>query len=336
MKKLFMGALLLGSLSAHASIITVNQTSCTLGPACAAADAALQSFVDADLPSVGIGKYATGIANANGFTYAGMGSDYSDDFSLFMVRGAFGGSVSGDLDNPGGADGFGFGAATTVGVNLDLLPVDKIGPIDLSKMDLFVSFMSYSVDQDSGNSSFTGDTSHFGIMARYQLVDTKDILPGYMLEWGGVQLHTGFQRSSFDLNMSTRFDNQTVDIGPETGTFGNAGATFAIESSSTTIPIEVSTFLRAAYVFTFYAGAGFDIVSGSSDVGLVSSGTFTSTNYSADINAGETGSGDADATNFRAFGGFQFNIPLVRLYAHVNKGLGSDLIGAHFGAKFTW
>lgn len=343
MKKLILGTFLTAFISvpSHAITISVTQNSCTLpggssGAACSAAKQAIDTFVNADLPDVSIGDYGTGIANANGFAYKGLGSDYADKFDYFVLRAAGGIAVEGDLDKPESASGIGLGATATVGVNLDLLPIDKVGPVELSKMDLFISFMSISPDQDFDKTNAALDLSAFSIMARYQIMEGKDIIPSYLLEWGGIFLHTGFQRSSFEGVITTKFDDETVDLGTENGVFGNSSAKFSIDTTTTTIPIEVSTYLRAAYVFTFFGGAGFDLVSGSTDVELSAGGNITSTGYDATILASESDSGDADATNFRAFGGIQFNIPFLRVYAQMNKGIGNDLFGANFGVKILW
>ena len=314
MKKLLMGALLGASLSASAVTVTITQTSCSLpggsgGAACNAADQAMQDFVDADLPEVSLGDYGSGIANSTNFAYKGLNSDYSDIFDFFMLRAGGGIAVQGDMSEPEKAEGIGLGASVTVGVNLDLLPVSKIGPIDLSKMDLFVSFASLDQEQDLEETNTDVELSHFAVSARYQIVDEKDIIPGTLLQWGGVHLHTGFQKSSIKGTITQKFDDQVVDLGSgQTATFGNSSAKFQLESSTFSIPIEVSTFLRAGYVFTFFGGAGLDIVSGSTDVSIGANGTATGTGYTANISADESDSGEAEATNMRAFGGLQFNI----------------------------
>jgi len=344
MKKLLLGAVLATlSLSSYAVTVTVNNTSCTgayaTGTICDQLDAEIKKMVDDDLPDASIGDYGTGLANANGFAQKGLGSDYSDKFTYFMVRGGVGAAVDGDLSKPESADGFGFGAAVTAGINLDLLPIDKIGPVDLSKMDLFVSMMSYNVDSEDKDFTAKGDFSHFSVMARYQIMEGKDIFPGHMLEWGGVFLHTGLQRSSFKADLTSSFKDQTVTVSGQDATFGNTNATFNLETTTTTIPIEVSTYLRTIWALTFSGGAGFDLVSGTTDVSLSASGSVigsTGGNFQTDITASESDSGKADATNFRAFGGVQFNLPFFRIYAHVNKGIGNNLVGANVGAKILW
>ncbi len=348
MKKLLWSSLLLFAWNVHAVNVSVS-TSCGTLPGtaddattlCGQLNSEVQALVDEDLPDVTLGKYGTGIANANSFAQSGLGSDYSDKFDIFMIRAAGGAAVQGELDDMENAEGVALGATATIGINLDLLPINKVGPIELEKMDLFVSFIGYDMDRTEEDTEVEGEISALGIMARYQIVDGVDIIPGSLLKWGGVFVHTGFQRSSLEAKITQKFDNETVSLnGGQSATFGDASATFDAKVATNKIPFEVSSYLRAAYVFTFFGGAGFDLVSGSTDVDLaasgVASGNGAASGFTSTISADESDSGDADATNFRAFGGLQFNVPFVRLTAQFNKGLGNDLFGVNFGAKILW
>ena len=297
-----------------------------------------------DLPDVPIDTYAEGISDSNAFAIKGQGSDYADNFSLFSVKASAGAALKGDLDevsdNPEAAEGIGLGGAITIGLNLDLLPIDKIGPIEFKKLDVFASFFSYSLDQDMDQTTLEGDISSFGVYARYRLIDAVDFVPGNLLQWGGLHLHTGYQRSSMNISISQDLEDQKVESNGATAQFQNGFAKFDIESQTSFIPVEVSTFFRMAYVFTVYTGAGFDYNLGDTELDLTAAGnvagTGAATGFSADVDASENGSGGPEATNFRAFAGLQFNVPFVRVYAQVNKALGSDLIGANAGIKILW
>lgn len=332
------------SLTAQAIDITVNNVQCTgayaSGTICDQLDAEINNLVEEDLPDVSIGEYGTGISNANGFAYRGLGSDYSDSFDIAAVRLGGGLAVEGDLSDAESASGVGVGAALSVGVNMGILPIDKIGPVEMDKLDVFFSFMSQNLDQDIEDSTVEGDLSYLGIMARYHIMEGYDILPGNMLSWGGVYVHTGIQRSSWSVDLTQAFDDETVEVSGQDATFGNSSARFGIESSTLSIPIEVSTHLRTVWAFTFFGGAGLDLVlDGSTDVELEASGSVTGTtggNYQTDISASEDDSGEADATNLRAFGGVQFNIPFARLTTQFNKGLGNDLNGFNIALKILY
>jgi hypothetical protein len=347
MKNLIMGMLLTAlPLSAFAVNITVTQSAgCVAGlgggaPAIAACNglvSEINTLVSADTPDVNIDKYAAGMANANAFAMKGQGSDYAENFTHFVFKPSFGVALDGDMDKPENANGIGLGGALTVGLNLDMLPFDKIGSVEMKDLDIFISFMNYDIDESQDDTSFAGELSSFGIFARYRFMEGKDIFPGYMLEWGGIHLHTGLQRSTMGIKLTQSFKDQTVTSGSTTGTFGDSSAVFNIDTTTTSIPLEISTYMRMLYVFTLYTGLGLDYNIGDGEVGLNASGSVSSSGTEvATISANETGTGDAQATNFRGFLGLQFNVPLVRLYVHVNKGLGNDLFGANFGAKITY
>jgi hypothetical protein len=334
-------------MAASAIDITVNTTSCgTLttgtGGQCESLENQIRTEVNKDVPEVSIDKYAEGISDSTAFAMKGQGSDYADDFDIFTIKGSLGAAFKGDMDEPEQAEGIGLGAAVTVGVNLNVLPVDKIGGVELKDFDLFFSAMSYNTDQDMDDLTLKGDLNSLGMHVRWRFIDGVDIFPGNMLRWGGVQIHTGYQRSSMKIDMIQSLKDQTVDSGSgPTATFGDASVNFSIDSQTSSIPFEISTSIRALYVFTLYTGFGFDYnVSGSTDIDLDASGTVTGDGstggYQASINANESGDGSISTTSMRAFLGLQFNVPVVRIYVHANKGLGDDQLGVNTGVKINW
>lgn len=345
--------LLITSLSASAIEITLGTPTCTgtFSANCAAFTTEIRTELNDNLPDEDITKYANGVSNATVIANAGKGSDYGQNFDLFTVKlsGGIGldASTSG-FDDMKNANGFAVGGGLTGGVNLDLLPIKKFGFIDFSKMDLFFNISSLSIDRDIDDSTAKGSIGGFGFMARYRLIDAKDLPSKYLMQWGGLHLHTGFQRSTMDINYSQDFDDQTVsyDAGGGitlNGTFNNAKGIFDLESETNVIPIEVSTYMRFLYVFTLYGGAGLDIASGESNIKFNGSGSISGTatapgtgTYSNTMSADESASGSPEATNFRGFIGLQFNAPVVSLYVHVNKNVSKDIVGANFGLNIAW
>lgn len=348
MKKcLLVGSLLLiNSIAAYSiEVSVVRRAGCTLGSVCDDLDAQVKQEIENGLPDASFGDYTTGMANSNSFAQVGLSSDYSDDFDVAAIKLAIGTAFQGDADkiadDPATAEGIGIGAAATFGINLDILPIDKIGFIDLTRMDLFVSLGMLDQNKDEDDLEIDGKINYFSVMGRYRLMDEVDIIPGNLLKWGGVHLHTGIQRSTFDAKFTKSFNDEVVDVGGgQTATITDTAAIFDINTTTTTIPVELSTYIRTIWALTFFGGGGFDFVSGSSKVKLnavgTASGNGVSSSYISDITASESDSGDADPTNFRAFAGVQLNVPFVRLFLQANKGLGSDLNGLNFGAKILW
>ena len=338
MKKLLIGLILTLPITGYSINITINE-SCgsLLSDQCAELTQAIRDKANGETPDISLGTYATGIANSTAFSSKGQSSEYADNFDLLTIKGSVGAAVQGDLNDFQEAEGFGASAAVTVGLNLDLLPVDKIGDVELKNFDVFFSFMNYDVDTEKGDEEFKGDTSSFGMHIRWRFLEGQEYIAGHLVEWGGVQLHTGVQRTSMNLSLRRNLKDQSVTAGGLTGTFGDSLVKFDIESQITSIPFEISTSARLLYILTLYTGVGFDYNIGSTDISLNGAGNASGpSGYTAAISANEDQTGDADATNFRAFLGAQLNLPVVRLYVHANKGLGNDLLGVNGGIKFNW
>ena len=324
--------------------VTVDSGACTgtgLSAAqCTQLQTELQSEVEDTSTSVSIDKYATGTANALAVASKGKNSDYADIFSVAVVNAGAGVGLSGDASNPEGADGVALSTGVTVGVHMGLLPIKKIGFIEMDKLDLFGSFLGIDQKQDSDDSELDTEVSNFGFMARYQLLEGADFVPGYMVEWGGVHVHVGFYKSTMKLTYTQQMDDVSSTVGGQTATFTNSTGTFTIDTEVTSIPIEISTYVRLAYLFTLYGGFGVDINSGSSDVGVSASGDIfigaTDIGGIANNPAETEGDGSPEGLDYRAFAGIQFNIPFLRLYLQGQKGLGSDTFAMNFGAKILY
>jgi hypothetical protein len=353
MKKLLVGLVLALPMAAQAIEINVATTNCPVGisggtpsddtAVCNQLQQDIATEANKNVPEVSIDKYAEGISDSTAFAMKGQGSDYADNFDIFTIKGSLGAAFKGDMDEPEQAEGIGLGAAVTVGVNLNLLPIDKIGGVELKDFDLFFSAMSYSTDQDLEDLTIEGDTSSLGMHVRWRFIEGVDIFPGNMLRWGGVQVHTGYQRNSMKIDMTQSLKDQRVETNNGNATFGDASVKFNIDSQTSSIPFEISTSIRALYVFTLYTGFGFDYnISGNTDIDLGASGTVSgdaggaAAGYQASINANESGDGSISTTSMRAFLGLQFNIPVVRIYVHANKGLGDDQLGVNTGVKINW
>jgi hypothetical protein len=343
MKKLLGLLLLSTSFASQAQIfdITINDCGGLSTTQCSQIENELEDSANADLPDVSLSKYADGIANSVALAPKGLDTDYANDFDLFLVGVGGGLAVDGDLSKPESASGVGFNGAILAGVPLKLLPVKKLGPVDLNKAQLFFSFFSYSLNQKQDESEFTGKLNTMGAHVRYQLVDPKTVLPGYMLQWGGVHLHTGFQISKNKLGVESSIPDTETELDGAPGTtasFENGTAEFTIDTSTTSIPVELSTYARFLYVFTLYGGVGMDFNSGKTDIDFESGGDIVgsglATGLDANASLDESESGKVKGSWFRYFAGLQFNIPFVRLYAQLQKA--GDVQAVQAGLKILY
>lgn len=135
-----------------------------------------------------------------------------------------------------------------------------------SKM-LGVTIFDSSGVNTSGNNlnlDISMTTATFGITANYQLIKPFNI--PILYRWNGISLGTGFIYSSFNVNanadLSSLFPSDSTNPTPA-NTFK---ATFDINSSSVTVPIEISTGIRLLSALNLSVGAGIDLKFGGSNV----------------------------------------------------------------------
>ena len=357
MKKLLVLALMLTSTASFAQLLKVD-LSCTgnYSAYCDDLESQLQDEINGqDVPDAPIGEFADQMANAISISTAGQGSDYSNLFDIFVVGlnpVALGADVDiDDIDNADSA-GVALSPSMVVGVNLDVLPVDKIAGVELKNFDLFFNYFSQKNDKmiDEDGTTVGGEISNFGAHIRYKWIAPKSALGG-LFQWNGVQVHTGYRFAKNKLSM--KYDLGAVDgistdpdgAGPaNTVNLGISGAqtTASIESSSHTIPLEISTAARALYVFTIYGGLGLDYnLKSESEIDVTASGNLTSDQTGGDsvtgnIIANQGADGEGSATNFRSFFGLQTNIWILKLGAQVQKSLSDDTLAVNVGAKIAW
>lgn len=345
MKKLIVLSLLF-SFAASAGVFKITNRNCGVGgSACQAAMDQLENDINADLPDADASTYLPGMANAAIASGKSQSGDHSNDLDFMMVSANVGvGLDTGDQDLndfiSGDAEanqirGFGLNAAITIGLDLGILPVDKLGPIDLEKMDLFVSAMKLEEGKEGVDDQYA-ELTYFAVKARYHLYEGNSILPGGMLKWGGVYVSTGIEKSSLRMVLQEQFADSSTS-GGVTASY-NGTATFGADIDVTSIPIEVSTYVQTLYALTFYGGLGVDF-----NFGEAKSVANLSSNIS--VTGGDSGTGTLDlgstgepeSVGARGFFGLQIGVPLVKFYVQLNKQFtGDNVAGVGAGLKVIW
>jgi hypothetical protein len=351
MKKLIVLTALLASSASYAQLIKLKNKQCLLPGAtpnrtqiCNDLFDELETHINGSGEEIKFENFTQAMANANALASKGTASDYADNYSLFVVDA----NIAAAIDAPKGFSsldkiegisdmpGLGIGGGLTVGVNLSLLPIDKIAFLELNKMDLSFNFLTYNIDQDQGEVEMDGSIKSFGFMARYKIIDEINVLPGYLVQWGGLHLHTGLQRNSMSINVTSSPKDESFEVDGQEADLQDMKAKLSIDAANTAIPVEVSTFVRLGYVFTFFGGLGTDFNVGSAQTELKGSGDITSSAIGADISTKEDADEATKRTWVRAFGGVQFNIPFVRVYVAGQKVLGQDTVAANAGLKILF
>lgn len=348
MKKLLAITTLGLSLSAQAGLITLNfdQAACVtalsteLTPEliCSQINQGLDEAINQDFPDTDFSGFTQDTANSLAIAGSAV-SDYSDNFSYFVLKPSFGAAFSvSDTNGSASSVGAGFSGNLLIGFNLKNIG-GNLGFIDLSRTDLFINYFNLNLDQNIGDGSFGGSTSALGIYARYLLVTGG----GYdsAFEWGGIYLHTGIQKTNSKLNFTLPINlDAGVTVQGETGNIQNASFAFELDSDLTSVPVEVSTYINFLYAFTLYGGLGFDLHMGSTDMNIISKGDLILESRGnadlGDIGYDNLNNASPESGKLRSFVGAQLNLPYVRLYGQVQAPMGSNTIAFGGGAKIVW
>lgn len=161
----------------------------------------------------------------------------------------------------------------------------------LRKTRVYVKFGYFDIPFGTVADEVAFNSLSLGLGATYQLVESKQLPLGF-LRWRGLSLGSGllFQRNQTDINIEVTdeaFTSQSVvtfeDVGFTDADLSGLGLTAdseigkievspsltaAIESRTYSIPLEISTGLRILWLLDLNAGAGIDLVFGSSDFKL--------------------------------------------------------------------
>lgn len=333
MKKIILLAVLITSFSTFAGPFTLQN--CT-GPADLCTS--LETEINKNLPNADASSYLKGMANSLTISGKGTAADYATDYDWFVIAANVGAGadsggakatdvLGGDVDT-NNLRGVGAQATVMLGINLAVLPWDRIWFFNLNKTKLYFNTFSYS--KTSGKIS--GKTETLGMHIQYKIMEGKGI--GWkMLHWGGVDFTTGFESAKLKFNYSESV-TKTTTVSGQSATYSGP---ISVNSTTSTVsvPLEVSTNLQWLYLFTTYLGAGMDFNSGKSTVDASSTGTISGAiTATGKINLGQEGK--PNATDFRYFIGQQINLPLVKVFAQLNQSMSNDTLGAAAGVKIAW
>jgi hypothetical protein len=334
--------------SAQAQIFKLNASGSLASNATVVAELQkIQNEINADLPAnTNMDRFMTGMANSSVYSGKGVATDYVTDFSLFTV--GLGVGVGADMEKDSTTDsdfsGLGFQGALQFGLNMGILPVEKIGKIEMERLNLMFNMMKYDYEDTAGGIDNAGIKS-FGVMASYKWKDGKGTRAA---GWGGVKLHTGYQYNSIDFNFSQALNEAfNVNLGggvnPQGTITGKPSA--GLEVATHSIPLEISTDVRFLYILSLYGGLGVDYSWGEAKAkvglnansvdlcaGVVCGGDSLSISPTANIN----GNGKADAFGSRAFLGLQVNVPFVRIYVQGNKNLSNEMVSGAAGVRLAF
>ncbi len=306
--------------------------------------------INAGLPSNNDpSRLMEGMANSSVMAGKGIGSDYASGMEVALIGAGIG--VGADLEKNKEADsdlsGVGIQGGLLVGMNLGWMDTEKILGFETNKLNMYVNFFKYELEQTSGDTDVTADLSSYGVHFSYDWIKAR---PSKWFGWGGVKIHTGYEYNKTDLNFKSTI-NQTVTADQGGGTYSStilANPFANINVATHSIPFEISTSLRFLYLFSIYGGLGADYNTGSATgkgdlnsatspvtctgVGCPAPGSIGDIETDANID----GKGKASPFLFRSFAGVQVNLPFIRVFVQADKAFGNELIGATTGIRFVY
>lgn len=317
---------------------------------------AVENEVNKDLPSGTPDRLMQGMANSSVMAGKGIGTDYASNMSVFLIGGGVG--LGADLAKPPGTDspvsGVGVAPGIIVGFNLGFLDAATLLGMRTERLNLYFNFMSYDFKKQTGAPGKESDIDisslAFGTHLRYDWIRGNG---SKLLGWGGVKFTFGFEYNKTNFGFKSKL-NQDVNQTATTGEVIHGTITGSPESSilatTTSIPLALSTDIQILYFISLYTGLGVDYNMGQAkgkgvlngndstlacDTGGVCAGAGATT-ITVKPSANLDSTMKVDPFSYRAFAGFQFNLPWTRIFVQVDKSLSNDLIGATAGLRFAF
>jgi hypothetical protein len=293
-------------------------------------------------------KFLESLSNSATLSNRGIGVDYASNPDIFVVgiAGALAIDVDQDAFTEAGkqADLAIPGAAA----NLSLMVgfnATTIGPADLI---LYGNFFSKKDFKFGPKDRLRADLTNWGLHAQLKFFAPEGDLWELLFQWGGFDITTGVETSSFKVALTDSLTNRLPLAGGFEGEIVSTGS-LSLDSSATTIPIEVSTNFRLLYLLSVYGGVGIDVQLGNSALEANLDGTITAKDVPdpsnplgdpIDVDLGnatvtvddEAGPSKGGA---RFFAGAQINVSLLRIFLQANL-LPGGTYGVSFGGRIVW
>lgn len=264
------------------------------------------------------------MAAATALSARGMGVDYASSPQKFVLGGSIGSALNGTGAGFGYGDGllpqggFAFQGAVMGGMNLGAF-VDDDHPLRR-----FVIY-GHGMGAGGGREPFSARATNAGGHLQVQLLRVRDMGGA---GWGGVAFTTGYERTAYALTLE-----QTIPVETAITTW-DADGVYEVRAVANSIPLELSTNMRAGF-FTVFGGGGLDfMVAGSGETDMDLRGGLTDESGRTVGEALITWSDATDVSGMspRFFGGIQLNIVMVKLYGQLNVST-PEGFGGHTGLR---
>lgn len=278
--------------------------------------------------------YMEQMANANVLATKGMGVDYGSGFKRVIIGGGFGSAVNSAGftfsrgDNPLPNGGFAFQATVMGGINLG----------GFSSADGFadrIRIYGNGMYAPVAGSPFTGELLNYGGHLQVSLIKPVGGKRS-PVRFGGIDLTSGYERSRYTMRLE-----QGLPV-PAGDTTWDATGSYTITSDAQSVPVELSTSIKAT-VFTVYGGAAADInLDGAANGEIALEGPIEAENPATgqafalgSARVGSSASGTAASITPRMFGGVMLHMLAFKVYGHLNITTDRS-VGGHVGGRLAF
>jgi hypothetical protein len=319
----------------------------------------IQNDINKDLPSAPPQRLMEGMANSSVMANKGLGSDYASNMKVFLIGAGVGVGADLQKDSSTKSDisGVGIAPGVIIGANLGFLDTNKILGMETNRLNMYLNFMSYSLNRDISTEAGKESSAELDMMAlgthfRYDWIKGRG---NKLLGWGGVKFNFGYEYNKTDLTFNSKISENVSSTDDDGNTIsgtitGAPSAKIAVATHS--IPLELSTDVQLLYFLSLYGGLGADFNFGqakgngalnadestisctNASGGEVCSGAGTDVKIQPTANIDATGK--VNSMLYRGFAGVQLNLPFVRIFGQVSKAFGTELIGATAGVRFVY
>jgi len=322
MRSLIVAASLLAPTVASAdATVTITLTqqgqafAAALGKTPAELQAELKSKVDDAYQTANVDGFLRAFTDATAFSQRGIGVDYAahPENIIFGIAGNVAVASDSVLDSQerttaGAAVNF----AAMVGVNL--------ASMDLPKLTLFGN----GFYQGAATDKLDGTITSVGAHAQYRLISPQADkgAAAVVARWLGLDITAGIEYTRWKLG-ATNIKNtyQLAGDGGQTSTVSvDSTGNFDLTTNAVTVPVEITTGVRLAYIASLYIGAGFDFTVGKSEVaGNLSGDILTDAGETiGNVTLAATGSNSASPAAGRILAGAQLNLWKLKIFVQGN------------------
>lgn len=187
--------------------------------------------------------------------------------------------------------------------------------------------------RNGSTESLRGGIFSAGLHAQYRvLLPQEDTGTATILRWTGIDVTSGIEMTRWSLGVDDTIATDFVVQGANASAAValNSTGTFDVTSTAMTVPVEVSTGMRIALLFSMYVGAAVDFTASTGKLTTNLNGTLVTEDGRTVGTTAVTGGGDnaGSPVSGRVLAGVQLNLWKIKVYTQVNASQNAASVGA--------